>query len=246
VALAQAAYTILGGAPLRQSGSMCVRFGLRESRRPLRFCNTYVGGGGSDELAGAALVADFGQAVALIDAYDVARLRLTGVEINVKLRRGLRQAFLVSAAAPRRVHRGDVVRVRVTLRRVRGGHIHRTIAVRVPRDQRRGQYDLTLTGTPADQVDAGEGGDVQINLSDLLDVSGDATPDPPTSVGELSDRIAEIHRYDGVTASFRRPGDDSSDDGPPEREAYHDPELRVSGEVSVPVRVVAAARPRPS
>jgi hypothetical protein len=246
VALAQAAYTILGGAPLRQSGSMCVRFGLRESRRPLRFCNTYVGGGGSEELAGAALVADFGQAVALIDAYDVARLRLTGVEINVKLRRGLRQAFLVSAAAPRRVHRGDVVRVRVTLRRVRGGHVHRTIAVRVPRDQRRGEYDLTLAGTPADQVDAGEGGDVQINLSDLLDVSGDATPDPPTSVGELSDRIAEIHRYDGVTASFRRPGDDSSDDGPPEREAYHDPELRVSGEVSVPVRVVAAARPRPS
>jgi hypothetical protein len=130
--------------------------------------------------------------------------------------------------------------VRVTMRRVRGPRLHRTIAVRVPRDQRRGEYELTLTGTPADQVDAGQGADVQIDLTDLLDVSGDSSPDPPTSVGELSDRIAAIHRYDGVTASLRRPG--AGADSASEREAYRDPALRVSGKVSVPVRVVARRR----
>jgi hypothetical protein len=242
LALAQAAYTILGSAPSRQSGSMCVRFGLRESRRPLRFCNTYVGGGGSQELAGAPLVADFGQAATLIDAYDVARLHLIGVEINVKLRRGLRQAFLVSASAPRRVHRGGVVHVRVTLRRVRGGRLHRTITVPVPDGQHRGEYDLTLTGTPPDQIDTGQGDDGQVDLTDVLDVSGDAAPDSPTSVSELSDLIATIHRDDGVTARFRRPAHDDSDDDAGGHEAYRDPQLRVSGEVSVPVRVVAAAR----
>jgi hypothetical protein len=132
------------------------------------------------------------------------------------------------------------VHVRVTLRRVRGPHLHRTIAVHVPRDQRRGRYELTLTGTPADQVDTSPSGDVQINLTDLLDVLGDSAPDPPTSVSELSDRIAAIHRYDGVTVSLRRPGASAGDAS--EREVYRDPALRVSGEASVAVRVVAAPR----
>jgi hypothetical protein len=244
LALAQAAYAILGGAPPRQSGSMCLRFTVRERRRPMRFCNDYVGGGGGEELAGAPLVADFGEAVTLIDAYDVAALRLTRVDVNVKLRRGLQQAFLVSATGPSRVRRGTTVRLRVTLRRVRGPRLHRTIAVRVPRGQRGGDYDLTLTGTPSDRIDADDGGDVEIDLGDLLDVSGEeAGEDPPTSLDELAGRIAAIHRFDGVTASLRDPEDEGSDDEePPGREVYRDPRVRISGSVSVPVRVVSAGR----
>jgi hypothetical protein len=242
MAIAEAAYTILGSAPARVSGSMCVRFVVRERRRPMRFCNTYVGGGAGEELAGAPLVVDFGDAVGLIDAYDVAPLHVTSVEANLKLRRGLRQALLVSAGAPRRVRQGSTVRLRVTLRRVRGAVVHRTIAVRVPRHQRAGSYDLTLTGTPSDTVDAGQTGDVDVDLSDVLDVSGDTASDPPTSLAELAERIAAIHRYDGVTASFRRPGTDGGDDGPPERETYRDPDLRISGSVSARVRVVRAGR----
>jgi hypothetical protein len=134
------------------------------------------------------------------------------------------------------------VRVRVTLRRVRGALLHRTIAVHIPRRQRRGSYDLTLTGTPSDAVDAGQTGDVAVDLSDVLDVSGDASSDPPTSVADLAERIAAIHRYDGVTASFRRAGQDGGDSGPPERETYRDPDLRISGSASAAVRVVSARR----
>jgi hypothetical protein len=242
MALAESAYAILGSAPARVSGSMCLRFVVRDHRRPMRFCNTYVGGGAGEDLAGAPLVADFGEAVALIDAYDVAPLHLTGVEADVKLRRGLLQALLVSARGPRHVRQGSTVRLRVTLRRVRGGLVHRTIAVHVPRHQRRGTYDLTLTGTPSDQLDASQTGDVAVDLSDVLDASGDAASDPPTSVDDLADRIAAIHRYDGVTASFRRPGDDPSGDGPSGRPAYRDPQLRISGSASVSVRVVSARR----
>jgi hypothetical protein len=237
MALAESAYSILGSAPARVSGSMCVRFAVEGRRRPMRFCNTYVGGGAGQDLAGAPLVADLGEAVALIDAYDVAPLRLTGVDADVKLRRGLLQAFLLSASGPHRVRQGSTVHLRITARRVRGGLLHRTIAVHVPRNQRRGSYDLTLTGTPTDEVSSDGSSDVSVDLSNVLDLTGESSTNPPTSLDDLADRIAAIHRYDGVTASFRRPGEGPGD-GPPERPAYRDPRLRITGSASVRVRVV--------
>jgi hypothetical protein len=245
IAVAQAAYGILGGAPLRQSGTMCVRFTVREAKRPLRFCNSYVGGGGgSQELAGAPLVADFGEAVSLIDAYDVATLHLTRVEVGVKLRRGLRQAFLVSASGPSVVRRGSTVRLRVTLRRVRGARFTRTIKVRVPRDQATGDFDLTLTGTPADDSGDASGDSTAIDLGSLLDTTGGgAETEPPTSLRELASAIADLHRYDGVTASFQElgaAGGDGSGDGPAERPVFHDEALRVSGSAVVPITVRGA------
>jgi hypothetical protein len=247
IALTQAAVSILGAAPRRQSGSMCVRFQLRERRRPLRFCNTYVGtGGNEDQITAVPLLADFGKAVDLIDAYDADALHVTDAEVDLRLRRGLRQAFLVGVSAPSRVRRGHDLRLRVTMRRVRGARAHRTIKVHVPSFQPTGHYDLTLTGTDADQSSTEAGGEGDL-LQSLLGLVGGLAggESPPTSIDELADAISGIHRYDGVTLSFRDPGSSGSDDegdDVPERPAYRDPQVRVSGTVSVPVTVVSGRR----
>jgi hypothetical protein len=244
IALTESALTILGAAPKRQSGSMCVRFDIRERPRPLRFCNTYVGTGGDDQqITAVPLLADFGQAVDLIDAFDAEPLHVTRAQVDVKLRRGLRQAFLVGASAPSRVRRGHDVRVRLTMRRVRGPRLHRTIKVHVPRSQATGDYDLTLTGTDADQATTQAGGEAEL-LKDLLDTVGGLAGQlsSPTSVDELGTAIAAIHRYDGVTVSLREPGSDPDDAD--ERPAYRDPELRVSGSATVPVTVVSGRKRR--
>jgi hypothetical protein len=246
IAIAQAAFGILGGAPTRQSASMCVRFELQERARPLRFCNTYVGSGGdSDTVAAAPLVADFGKAAGLVDAYDVSRLHLTKVDVDMKLRRGLRQAVLVGVRGPARVRRGHDVRLRVTMRRVRGAQFQRTLKVHVPSYQATGHFDLTLQGPEADRP--GTSNDTTDVLGSLLTLFGGLGGDEvlPTGLDDLADQVAAIHRYDGVSASFLAPGADPTDaDAPPQRPVYRDPELRVSGIASLPIAVVSDRKRR--
>ena len=252
LALAQAASTVLGGAPVRQSGSMCVRIEVRQRERPLRFCNTYVGGGGgSEELSGTPLVEDFTEAAGLLDAYEATPLKIARVEVNIRLQRGLRQAFLVSIDGARSVRRGSPVRLRVRLRRAGGRVETRTIAVRAPRGMPAGRRDLTLTGTPEDAGGSGlgEGGSL-LDLGTLFDVPEQDT-DGPTTIASLARAIERIERYDGVRASFVEPGGDPPDpedpsaDGPkgPEgiavrpRRAYRDAGLRISGSTKLRVTV---------
>lgn len=244
LAVLQTAYTALGSAPLRQSGSMCVRFELRERRRPLRFCNTYVGGGGAaPELAAIGQVTDLSAATALLDAYDATPLHVTRVEANLKVRRGLRQAFLVGASGPAVVRRGSDVRVRVRIRRARGAASTRTIVVHVPLDQPRGDYELTLTGTPADSADLPADDAGGFDVTGLFDVGADESEEQgPTTIAGLARAIADLHRYDGVTASFRGPDfDPEASDEVDELRVHRDPQLRISGEVSIPVTVVGRA-----
>jgi hypothetical protein len=230
VAVAQAAYDILRGSPARQSGEMCLRITLRERKAPLRFCNTYVGG--SPSAPAAPLVADFAAATGLLDAYNFGVLHVTRVDVNLKLRRELRQAYILGASAPRRARRGHDITVKVLAQRVRGTKFTRNVRVHVPRDLSAGEHVLTLTGSPADAV-AGEG-DVQdlastftITLGDTGDGSQD---DPgPRTVAQLAQAVAGIAREDGVTASFRDPGDDTGDSATSEIEVLRDPQLRFSG-----------------
>ena len=252
VALAQAASTVLGGAPVRQSGSMCVRIEVRGRERPVRFCNTYVGGGGgSEELAGAPLVQDFSEAATLLDAYEATPLKIQRVEANVRLRRGLRQAFLVSVRGPSRVRRGATVRLRVRLRRAGGSVQTRTIAIPVPRGMPAGPRDLTLIGTPEDTGASGLGeGDTLLDLGTLFDVP-EPEADGPTTLAGLARAIERIERYDGVRASFVEPGADPPDPEDPSAEApkgpegaavrprrvYRDAELRISGTAKLRVNV---------
>jgi hypothetical protein len=254
LAVAQAATAALDGAPTRQSGSMCARFELRERpKEPLRFCNTYVGAGGFDGVSGVGLVGDLTEATGLIDAYDASPLHVTNVEINAKLQRGLRQAFMVGLSGPRVLRRGSAVRLTLRLRRPRGGTFRRSFSMKVPRDAPRGVHELRLRGTAAD---AGAGAALGSLLDALIGDTGQTSDETsgPDSLDELGKVVQDIHRYDGVTASFRAPGssasgsesgsgDDSSSDtsgGDSRKGEPHvlrDPLLRFSGTVTLDVTV---------
>src|SRR3954471_12126624 len=109
LALAQGASAILRSAPAQLSGTVCVRIALRERRRPLRFCNRYTSAvAPSDPEAGENIVAaggasDAADALKELDDYKRSRLHVTEFAARVKLRRGLRQAFIRSVSMPRRV-----------------------------------------------------------------------------------------------------------------------------------------------
>ncbi|HEX2085265.1 MAG TPA: hypothetical protein VHF89_06245 [Solirubrobacteraceae bacterium] len=245
----QAATSVLGEIPARQSGEMCAYFHLHGEERPLRFCNRYVmrdggitaeGGLGN----GGAMVSDFLEAVSLIDNYEFGVLDMRAVELNLTLRRGLRQAYMIKASGPKVVRRGGVARVRVQIQAVRGAVSSRTIEVKVPRRMPRGPRILTLAGPGTD-----EAGVFEIDLTEAL--FGDEEEDlfGPRTVDKLRQAVARIGRYDGVEASFEPPGgedeEDLGEDAPDggeraaqrPRRVYRDPDLRLSGVVRLRVRV---------
>jgi hypothetical protein len=236
VAVAQAAYGILRGSPVRQSGDMCVRVMLRERKQPLRFCNTYVGG--SPATAGAPMVADFANATALIDAYNFAALHVTSVDVNLRMRRELRQAFLLGASGPRAVRRGHDIRVRLRAQNVRGSTFTRTVTVHVPSDVETGSRVLTLTGTPADASGPSDGQDLTsvftVTLGDEVDPADEKGP---TSVAQLADAFAATHRDDAVTASFRDVGDSAGDTATSEVPVLRDKDVRLSGAVKLVLKI---------
>jgi hypothetical protein len=98
---------------------------------------------------------------------------------------------------------------------------------------------LTLTGTPADQVAAeGDSQDLASTFTITLGDDGSEGDDPgPRSLGALSEAVAEIAREDGVTASFRDPGDDNGDSATPDVEVLRDPQLRISGSAKLRIAV---------
>jgi hypothetical protein len=251
VGVAEVVYDLLRGTPLRQSGSMCVHIRLRERPRPVGFCNTYAGGSlGSG--AGAALVADFSAATAQLDAFNFGPLHVTGADVQIRLRRSLRQAYLLEARAPERVRRGRTVRVSVLAQRVNGPQLRRTIRVRIPAATPIGRRRIRLEGTPGDA-----GGSLGDALSGIIDLGSLIDPgvDPgdggtgPRTVKALAAGVAGVHRYDGVTAAIlplTGAAADNPDAGIPSgpegiaqkaRGVYRDPELRLSGTATARVTV---------
>jgi hypothetical protein len=236
IAVAQAAYEILRGAPTRQSGEMCVRLTLQERKKPLRFCNTYVGG--SPATAGLPMINDFATATALIDAYNFAALHVTGVDVNLRLRRDLRQAFLLDASGPRAARRGHDIRVKVLAQHVRGAKFTRTVKVHVPSSLSAGTHVLTLTGTPADAGGPSDQQDLTSIFTVTLGDVGDASDEKgPATVAELARAFADTHREDGVTASFRDPGDSAGDTATTEVVVLRDKDVRLSGGAKFALKV---------
>ncbi|MDX6718488.1 MAG: hypothetical protein QOJ63_742 [Solirubrobacteraceae bacterium] len=224
-AVAEAASSVLGGAPARQSADMCFAITLRELKRPVRFCEHYaVDGSGPNALAGA-LSADVSQAAALIDGYAFGVLHPTAVDVGLRVRRGLRQAYLLDASGPSRARRGRKVKLRLHLRRtVTGERFTRTISLLIPRDTSGGSHTIKLHGTDADVgSNPDEGGDLSLVFTD------GPSPDesPPESAEQVRTAIEALERYDGVTATIG--GDDL--------EAYRDPRLRISGDARVVVTI---------
>ncbi|MBA2348319.1 MAG: hypothetical protein H0V81_08485 [Solirubrobacterales bacterium] len=254
VAVAQLAYNALQGVPSRQSSRMCAKIGLLEAPgKPLRFCNEYVGGGpGVEGLVGGALVADFAAMASQLDAYRFGPLRVSGVEVYLKIRRDLRQAFLLKVRGPRTARRGGRIRLRVTARRVNQGKAFtRTIRVRVPKGMPRGERLLSLTGTSADVATGQNALEEVFDLGDLF--GGEGAPaegeEGPRTLKALRARVAAIERYDGVSAAFLPPGgvedafgEGSTPDGAEgiaqrARPAYRDKALRLSGSAAYALRI---------
>ncbi len=231
--VAQAAFNVLHGSPAVQSGSMCVSIAIKEARKPLRFCNDYVGGSpGDNGIAASPMVADMSSAVTDVDAYDVTPLHITAVNVTMSLRRELNQALMLHGRAPRVVRRGRTVSVRVALRVPRGRALSRTLRVRIPRRERLGRRDIVLTGSPADvEGPAPSTATVTVDLGLSDDSSADQTP---TSIGALRSEVSEIHRATGVNATLRAPGVDHGAIGP---QVYGSTKLRLTGELHVPVIV---------
>jgi len=252
VSVAQMAYNALQGVPARQSSEMCAKIGLVESPgRPLRFCNTYVGGGGGIQgLVGGPLVADFTDMASQLDAYKFGPLRVSGVEVYMRLRRDLRQAYVLSATGPATARRGSRVTLKLRVRRIDGEALTRTVRLKVPRGMPRGRRSLVLTGTSADVSGGGQDAletvlDLGALLSEEEDPGGEGEAGPRT-LKALRANVAKIHRYDGVTAAFLPPGQVQAEKEPfdgaegmaqRDREAYRDPELRLSGTAALSIDV---------
>jgi hypothetical protein len=242
----QAAVTVLGEIPARQSGEMCASFRVTGYVPPLKFCNRYVmrSGAFADDLGlgpGGPMVSDISEAIAIIDSFDFGTIDMDTVEVNMTLRRGLRQAYMLRAKGPRTVRRGRTVRVRVQTQVVRGARSWQTMRVKVPLGMPRGRRLLTLTGPDTD-----DGGVLEIDLSELLFGEGEEDLAGPRTLSKLRKEVTAIGRYDGVEASFEpRRQDDLGDEDPNgaegiarrPRKVFRDPDLRLSGTVRVPVVV---------
>ena len=234
LALAQGASAILRSAPGKLSGTVCVRIALRERKRPLRFCNRYASATApSDPEAGENIVAAGSAADALnalteLDNYKRRSLHVTEFAARVKLRRGLRQAFIRSVSMPRRVRRGQRVRVQLRLQVVRGPHITRSFRVRIPGSMRPGRRQVSFLGHDVDDPDSDLFGALIETITFGGDEEDDGAGDPGArSLDALAKRVRDVARYDGV---FMRAGGGRE-------QAYRDADLRISGRGSATVRV---------
>jgi hypothetical protein len=231
IAAGQASYAAMHGSPARQSGGLCMQITIAERAKPLGFCNTYVGGTpGEAGVVGSPAVSDVSEAMSVLDDYQFATLHVKGISIDLRARRGLSQAYLIGLRGPHVLHRGRDYRFKALLQRVRGPRLTKTLTIHVSRGLHRGFHQLIVHGTPSDSSGEPSDSDLEIILGFDDSDSGD---DPgPRSIKALAHAIAQIHRYDGVTADFRAGGDVQS-----RKRVFRDPNLRVSGTQRVGVLI---------
>jgi hypothetical protein len=221
LAAGEAMATVMGSAPPQFTTSMCLRVDVRQRRKPLRFCQQYFDGYGPLE----ALSSAFG----LIDGYEFGPLGIRGISVRMRLRPTVREAFIVSAQAPRRVRRGQRVRIRMQLQRSRAGRTRVSFPYRVPRDAKKGLQILTVRGPGS--------GDGLAALEDFfieLLTGGGGGVGQTRSVNDLAKRIAALGAPDGVRATFARKGK-----GPV---VYSSKQLLIRGKTLVPMIVKPAKK----
>ncbi len=235
--VAQAATQIYDGPPADESGRMCLRIYVRESRTPLGFCNRYVGAGvpgdGSiapPELATAAST-DVASAFTAFERVDFAALHVEHVVARVDAQRGLAEASILSARAPRHVRAGELVRVRLRVRVYRGPIRTMSFRVRVPRGAR-GAAVLNIKGPPSPVGAGSSTGGLAGALTSILSLGASSGPPPSTkpiaSLAELRQAIAGLANYDGLYAGFAGRG---------KRRVYRDPALLITGRTTLRFRV---------
>jgi hypothetical protein len=225
-AVADTVTSVLNGAPARQSGDMCVSVRLRRLPEPARFCNTYtVDGQGPNFLAGA-LINDVATATDLVDGYRFGALHPTGIDIGIRVRRGVRQAYLQGASLRGAVRRGGTAAVRLRLRLVGTGELAtRTIRLPIPRRMGTGARVLRLQGKPGDV--GADPFDQEAFTLVFGDDTEDSGADAVDSLGELAAAIGALHRDDRLDATI----------GAVKRRVRGDPQLRISGSARVTLTI---------
>jgi hypothetical protein len=221
--ISSAVADLLASEPLRASSSLCLRISIRQRRRPLGFCNAYF------DLEGP--FNDAQTALGLVDSYEFGPLTVTGVTARMAISRGVREAFLLRGRAPRRVRPGQVIRVRLVLRRRRGGRTTLTARLRVPRDLRPGRRVLRITGRDPRQIDVALEDELVLFLVGEEEGGGRRSA---RSIRELAARIRALRKPNGLRASFRR-GDEA-------RIFYRSADRLLRGSVRIPLRVVRRKR----
>jgi hypothetical protein len=224
-AVGQAAIDVYDGTPANESGHMCFQLAIRELRRPLQFCNRYVGTAPTGILAvsppevanGAAT--DVSTALALLDSEQFAQLHVTRVQATIDAVRGLQQATIVAAHAPMRVRAGQRVTVRLVLRRYRGALQSLSLRLRIPRHT----HGLLLASIDGPGAQSGVPGGSHLLIGSLSVALGGGPPPPGPSINSIAalrNAFASIPTYDGLRVAFGR--------HKPQR-AYRDPGLLITG-----------------
>jgi hypothetical protein len=216
LAAGEAMTAVLGAAPPRFTTSMCLRVSVRQRRQPLRFCQRYHDG--------FAPLDDLSSAFSMIDGYKFGPLGIRSATVRLRVRPTVREAFIVSARAPRRVRRGERVRVRMTLQHSRAGRQSVAFPYRVPRGAKRGAGALTIRGQSA----GGGLGGLEDLFVELLG-GGGGGGGPTRSVAELAAKVAALGSPDGVRATLARKGK-----GPV---VYRNDRLLIRGKTQVPLIV---------
>jgi hypothetical protein len=208
--VAQAATQIYDGPPANESGRMCLRIYLRGSRTPLGFCNRYVGTGapgdalGPPELASAAS-ADVANAFGALERVDFAALHVQHVVAHLYARRGVAEAAILGARAPRRVHEGQLVPVRLRVRVYRGPVRTVGFRLRIPSGAR-GATVVKIKGPPPPIGTGTSDGGLSGALTSMFSFSVTSGPGPSispiSSLPALRQAIAGLANYDGLYATF--------------------------------------------
>ena len=234
LAVTEAAGRVLGGSPARLTGRACFTIRLRETSSPVRFCNRYVSDvpdalGAGNVVAGAAST-DLLEALSLIDAFKAGTVHVTGIDVDVRIARGQRQAFLRDVRLPARARAGQKVAATLRLQHVRGRMERRAVRLRLPRDLRPGKRRVVFTGA---DVDSAEG-----DLSGLFDIDfefgGTGGELGPPTLRRLLRRIDDLGRYDGISA---RRLSSNPEDFVPGTPSYRAKDVRISGIARATIRI---------
>ncbi len=233
VAIAQAATAIYNGTPANETGRMCLTVSLREFRIPLRFCNRYVStpasGGTSSLPPMVALLSstDATSAFALLDAESFGQLHVTHVGVTLDAERGLKEATIVSGHAPRRVRAGQLVPVRLTVRRYRAGLQTISLRVRIPAGTRGRLAARISAANSTASADALANALISALFGGSSSGSGGSGGGIET-IGALRRQFAGVGHYDGLVVRFGRRKS---------HHAFRDPSLLVAGQARLVFRV---------
>jgi len=225
IAVSQGATGVMGSAPQRLAGRMCLQVVLRERQEPLRFCNRYVSDGttpgdgfGANPLALSAGT-DASFALSLLDTYKGRPLHVTEMSARIRQTRAQRQAYLRKVTLPRRVRRGNTVGGTLVVQVVRGPKRTIRFRWRVPPSLPIGRRKLRLRGA---EPDSGGGFFDEI----IIDLGGEDFSDSegPRSLSQLEDAFKTIGHYDGIRLKSGL-------------RFYRDPVLRIGGRATTTIVV---------